>query len=125
MLLNAFAQTQMENTDHVANPLAIPALAPLGSLGDLFCTVALLGGVLAAVVRHVALLVRTDPAGRRVGRIGLPLALLVVVVFVVQGALTTDTAPLAANLVAGAAFLVAGGAIILAGTRLARTREDA
>ena len=99
MLLNAFAQPVMENTDHLPNPLAVPALAPLGSFGDLACLLAMFVAVLAAIVRHVGLVVRHDPAGRRVGRRGLPLTLGVVAMFVLTGVLTTDDAPLGANLV--------------------------
>ena len=120
MVLNAVAQPVMENTDHVANPLAIHALAPLGAFGDLGCLLAMLVGVLAAIVRHTGLVIRRDAAGRRVGRRGLPLTMLTVVSFLVTGALTTDDAPLAANLVTGAALVLGLGAVVVVGSRLAR-----
>ena len=120
MLLNAFAQPVMENTDHLANPLAIPALAPLGGVGDLACLLAMLVAVLGAIVRHTGLTIRRDPAGRRVGRRGLPLTLGVVATFVVSGALTTDDAPLSSNLISAAAILLGIGSVVVVGSRLAR-----
>ena len=120
MVLNAVAQPVMENTDHVANPLAIHALAPLGQFGDLGCLLAMLVAVLASIVRHTGLMIRKDPAGRRVGRRGLPLTLLGVVMFFVTGALTTDDAPLSANLITGAMMLLSMGAVVVVGSRLVR-----
>jgi hypothetical protein len=120
MVLNAVAQPVMENTDHVANPLAIHALAPLGQFGDLGCLLAMLVAVLGAIVRHVGLMVRRDPAGRRVGRRGLPLTLLTVVSFFITGALTTDDAPLSSNLITGASLVLGMGAVVLVGSRLVR-----
>jgi hypothetical protein len=120
MVLNAVAQPVMENTDHVANPLAIHALAPLGQFGDLGCLLAMLVAVLAAIVRHTGLMIRKDPAGRRVGRRGLPLTLLGVVMFFITGALTTDDAPLSANLITGASMLLSMGAVVVVGSRLVR-----
>jgi hypothetical protein len=119
-LLNAFAQPVMENTEHLANPLAIRVHAPLGDFGDLACLLAMFVAVLAAIVRHVGLVVRRDPAGRRVGRRGLPLTLGVVAMFVLTGVLTTDGAPLAANLITGAAILLSIGSVAVVGTRLVR-----
>jgi hypothetical protein len=120
MVLNAVAQPVMENTDHVANPLAIHALAPLGQFGDLGCLLAMLVAVLGAIVRHVGLMVRRDPAGRRVDRRGLPLTLLTVVSFFITGALTTDDAPLSSNLITGASLVLGMGAVVLVGSRLVR-----
>jgi hypothetical protein len=120
MVLNAVAQPVMENTNHVANPLAIHALAPLGQFGDLGCLLAMLVAVLAAIVRHTGLMIRKDPAGRRVGRRGLPLTLASVVMFFVTGALTTDDAPLSANLITGASMVLGMGAVVLVGSRLVR-----
>jgi hypothetical protein len=122
MVLNAVAQPVMENTDHVANPLAIPALAPLGQFGDLGCLLAMLVAVLAAIVRHTGLMIRKDPAGRRVGRRGLPLTLASVVMFFVTGALTTDDAPLSANLITGASLVLGMGAVVVVGSRLVGSR---
>jgi hypothetical protein len=118
MLLNAFAQPLMENTASVANPLAIQALAPLGQLGDLAATLSLLVGLLAGLVRHIALLVRRDPAGRRVARVGLPLAVVSLAVIGAQVALTGDDAGFVSHLLAGLAILAGGGAIAILGTRL-------
>jgi hypothetical protein len=120
MVLNAVAQPVMENTDHVANPLAIHALAPLGRFGDLGCLLAMLLAVLAGIIRHTGLMIRKDPAGRRVGRRGLPLTLLGVVMFFVTGALTTDDAPLSANLITGAVMLLSMGSVLVVGSRLVR-----
>lgn len=120
MLLNAFAQPVMENTDKVANPLAVHALAPLGDFGDLACLLALAIAMLAGLVRHIGLLIRRDPVGRRVGRRGLPLALAMVVLFVVTGALTADDAPLTSNLITGAVILLGIGSVAVVGSRLAR-----
>ena len=114
------ARAVMENTDHLANPLAIPALAPLGGVGDLACLLAMLVAVLGAIVRHTGLMIRRDPAGRRVGRRGLPLTLGVVATFVVSGALTTDDAPLSSNLISAAAILLGIGSVVVVGSRLAR-----
>ena len=125
MLLNAFAQPVMENTDHVANPLAIHALASLGQFGDLACLLAMFVAVLAAIVRHTGLMIRKDPAGQRVGRRGLPLTLASVVMFFVTGALTTDDAPLSSNLITGAAILLSIGAVAVVGSRLSRVNAEA
>ncbi len=46
--------------------------------------------------------------------------MLTVVSFLVTGALTTDDAPLAANLVSGAALVLGLGAVIVVGSRLVR-----
>ena len=120
MVLNAVAQPVMENTDHLANPFAVPALAPLGAFGDLACLLAMLVCVLGAIVRHTGLMIRRDAAGRRVGRRGLPLTLAAVVLFFVTGALTTDDAPLSNNLITAATMLLGFGALALVGTRLER-----
>jgi hypothetical protein len=118
MVLNAVAQPVMENTDHLANPLAIPALAPLGDFGDLACLLAMFVAVLGALVRHVGLTVRRDAAGRRVGRRGLALTVASIVMFFVTGALTTDDAPLSYNLITGVSIVLGMGAVVLVGSRL-------
>jgi hypothetical protein len=123
VLLGAFAAPQLDNTDHVANPLAVPALAPLAPFAILAYLAALFAGVLAAIVRHAVLLGRRDPDGRRVGRLGLPCAVGVLAAFVAQAALTPDGSGLAANLAAGAVLTVGGLATAAAGSRLAARRD--
>jgi hypothetical protein len=101
------------------NPLGVAGLAPLAAVGILGFSLALVVAMLTAVGRGIAVSFARDRARRPLGRRFLGAALVALVFFVAQAALTPDGAGIGAGIVVAVLMVVSSASIALLATSAA------